>query len=101
MSGFGTCIAPHVRNRSYLSNPSEWPSELSALIAKQMLTGAYADVKDPNHCLTEAISGLKRLQQRAKLAALKRDAQIAKRRGDVELERKLVREILNTRRQVD
>ncbi len=88
-------------DRSYLSNPSEWPTELSSLVAKQMLAGAYADVKDPNHCLTEAISGLKRLQQRARLAALRREAQVAKRRGDVELERKLVREILNTRRQVD
>jgi DNA primase len=88
------------QNRSYLSNPSEWPEDLSALVAKQMLAGAYADVKDPKHCLIEAIGGLKRLQ-RAKLAALKREAQTAKRRGDVELERKLVREILITRRQVD
>jgi len=89
------------QDRSYLSNPSDWPQELSSLIAAQMLAGEYADVKDPEHCLTEAISTYKRKQQRARLAALRREAQIAKRRGDVELERKLVSEILTTRRQVD
>lgn len=77
------------------------PDALSPSIAKHVLAGSYASVKDPAHCLLEAVAGLKRARKRTQLADLQRKAAVAKRRGDVDLERTLVREILTLRRQVD
>ncbi len=74
---------------------------LSPSIAKHVLAGSYASVKDPAHCLLEAVAGLKRARKRTQLADLQRQAAVAKRRGDVDRERALVREILTLRRQVD
>ena len=71
------------------------------LITKHVLAGNYVAVKDPAHTLRETISSLVRNRKLAALAGLQRQVEIAQRRGDVELERKLVREILTTRRQVD
>ena len=75
--------------------------ELSPVIAKHVLAGNYAAVKDPAHCLSEAIAGLARIRKRVELTELQRQVEVANRRGEVELERKLVREILTIRRQVD
>ena len=75
--------------------------EISPSIAKHVLAGSYSTVKDPAHCLLEVVAGLNRARKRVELADLQRQAEVAKRRGDVELERKLVREILTNRRQVD
>jgi DNA primase len=77
------------------------PEDVSPVIAQHVLSGAFASVKDPHHSLVETIASLRRLRNRARLAELQRRAEVAKRRGDAELERELVREILSTRRQVD
>lgn len=77
------------------------PDDISPLIAKHVLAGSYATVTDPEHCLLEAVSQLRQGQRRRRLAELQRQADDAKRRGDSERERQLVREILTTRRQVD
>ena len=74
---------------------------LNPSIAKHVLAGAYAQVTDPRHCLFEAITRLKQSRKRKQLKQLQHQAETAKRRGDIALERKLVREILTTRRQVD
>ncbi len=76
-------------------------NELSPSIAKHVLAGAYAKVTDPRHCLFEAVARLKQTRRHARLNQLQHQAQTAKRRGDIALERQLVREILTTRRQVD
>jgi hypothetical protein len=77
------------------------PDDLSPHIAKQVLAGNYASVTDPAHCLEEAVQRLVEAQRRTKLADLQQRAENARRRGDTELERTLVREILTIRRQVD
>jgi hypothetical protein len=58
-------------------------------------------VEDPAHCLAEAMNRLRQGRNRSRLVQLQKQAYDAKRRGDVALERQLVREILTTRRQVD
>lgn len=77
------------------------PEDIGPLIAKHVLAGTYASVKDPTHCLTEAVGRLRSGRRRTQLALLQRQAEDARRRGDEALERQLVREILTTRRQVD
>lgn len=72
------------------------PDDASPVIAKHVLSGAFASVKDPHHALLETMASLRRLRNRARLAELQRRAEVAKRRGDAELERELVREILST-----
>lgn len=65
-------------------------------IAEHVLSGAFAQVPDPRHALLEAVATYRQQQTRAKLTELQRRADTAKRRGDAELERELVREILST-----
>ncbi len=77
------------------------PTGGSSFIAEHVLSGAFATAKDPRRGLLEAVASLRRLRKRPELAELQRRAQAAKRRGDVELERELVREILSARKQVD
>jgi DNA primase len=77
------------------------PAQASPFIAEHVLAGAYADVQDPVHCLEEAVSRLRATRRRGHLEDLQRRALEARRRGDVALERQLVREIMSTRRQVD
>ncbi len=77
------------------------PDDVSPYVAKHVLDGSYASVIDPAHCLLEAARNLRETRQKLQLAELQRKAVDAKRRGDVVLERQLVREILTTRRQVD
>jgi DNA primase len=77
------------------------PEDIGPLIAKHVLAGTYASVEDPAHCLAEAVNRLRRGRDRSRLVQLQKQAQDARRRGDVALERRLVREILTTRRQVD
>ena len=72
------------------------PSE----IAKRILRGAYVKVTDPTRCLQEAAMRIRESRGRKLLADLQKQAKVAKRRGDTELERKLVHEILKMRRQV-
>lgn len=75
------------------------PDDAGSTIAKHVLSGAFASVHDPRHTLLETVARLKHVRTRARLAELQRRAETAKRRGDAELERELVREILSTRRQ--
>ena len=70
-------------------------------IARTVLSRAFASVPNPTHCLQEAIQRLCADQKKQQLAELQMQAEDAMRRGDIELERKLVREILVTRKQVD
>ena len=77
------------------------PEDIGPLIAKHVLAGTYASVEDPAHCLAEAVNRLRQGRNRSRLVQLQKQAQDARRRGDVALERRLVREILTTRRQVD
>lgn len=70
-------------------------------IAQHVLAGAYASVKDPTSSLKEAVRLLASTRQQSRLAELQRRAEEAKRRGEGDLERRLVREILETRKQVD
>ncbi len=71
------------------------------VITKHVLAGNYVAVKDPAHTLRETVASLVRNRKLRELARLQKQVEVAQRRGDVELERKLVREILTTRRQVD
>ncbi len=83
---------------SLLTIPHE---ELGPWIAQYIFAGTYATVQDPVHCLKEAVGQLRNGRNRSRLANLQQQAQQARRRGDVDLERKLVTQILQTRRQVD
>lgn len=77
------------------------PEDIAPLVAKHVLAGTYASVKDPLHCLTEAVQRLRSSRRRIQLAQLQRQAEEAGRRGDIARQRELVKEILTTRRQVD
>lgn len=77
------------------------PEDIGPLIATHVLAGTYASVEDPAHCLAEAVNRLRQGRNRSRLVQLQKQAYDARRRGDVALERRLVREILTTRRQVD
>ncbi|ACY18861.1 DNA primase [Haliangium ochraceum DSM 14365] len=80
---------------------SSAPEDIGPLIAKYVLAGTYASVEDPAHCLDEALQRLRAGRSRTRLQQLQKQAYDARRRGDVALERRLVGEILKTRRQVD
>jgi DNA primase len=77
------------------------PEDIGPLIAKHVFAGTYASVENPAHCLAEAVNRLRQGRNRSRLVQLQKQAYDARRRGDVALERRLVREILTTRRQVD
>lgn len=70
-------------------------------IAKALMSGAYSNVSSPQHCFKEAVSTLRNVHLRQKLAALQIQLEEAGRRGDAELSRELLREIMVTRKQVD
>lgn len=75
--------------------------DIDPSIAQHVLAGTYASVEDPAHCLAEAVNRLRHGRKRIRLEQLQKQAQEARRRGDVALERRLFSEILTTRRQVD
>ena len=77
------------------------PDDISPFIAKNVFSGAYATVQDPIHCLLEVAARLRYKRRRHQMADLQHRAEEAKRRGDAELERQLVHEILTLRKQVD
>lgn len=77
------------------------PDDISPFIAKHVFAGSYATVSDPTHCLVEAVARLRHTRRQRQLARLQRQAEDARRRGDTDLERQLVREILTIRKQVD
>ncbi|MCP4445572.1 MAG: DNA primase [Myxococcales bacterium] len=70
-------------------------------IARALLSGAFAGVTSPSHCLSEAAGTLKSAQRKKELAGLQKKIEEAGRRGDSELERQLIREIMLLRKQVD
>ncbi len=69
-------------------------------IAKALLSGAFANVSNPSHCLAEAAGTLESTRKKRKLAELQTQIEEAGRRGDSELERQLIREIMLIRKQV-
>lgn len=77
------------------------PDDISPLVAKYVLAGSYASVKDPSHSLNETMVQLRRKRRTQRVRQLQRQAEDAKRRGDKALERQLVGEILTIRKQVD
>tara|TARA_R110002096_G_scaffold408075_3_gene607030 strand:- start:4086 stop:5885 length:1800 start_codon:yes stop_codon:yes gene_type:complete len=70
-------------------------------IAKALLSGAYVGVASPSHCLEETANSLKHAQRMREVAKLQKQIEEANRRGDTELERQLIREIMLLRKQVD
>ncbi len=68
-------------------------------IAKALLSGAFANVSSPSHCLTEAADTLERAQKKHKMAKLQEQIEEAGRRGDSELQHQLLREIKLIRKQ--
>lgn len=78
------------------------PDDLPPHIAQKLLSGCFASVPDPAHTLSEVVTGLKQVRPaRQRLAELQRQAEEAGRRGDAALQRQLVVQILETRKQVD
>ncbi len=80
---------------------SALPDDADPQIAKHVFAGAYASLTNPQRTLTEAVQQLRKQQQRTKLAELQRRAVEAGRRGEQELQRQLLKEIVTIRRQVD
>jgi DNA primase len=72
-----------------------------ANIARALLSGAFSNVSSPKHCFDEAVGTLRSVHLKEKLRLLQVQAEEAGRRGDTELERELIREIMVTRKQVD
>jgi len=81
--------------------PDTGSDPMIAQIAKHVLAGNYGTVKDPAHTLGEVVTRLLQVRKRARLEVLQRQADEAGRRGDLALQRQIVREIVETRRQVD
>ncbi|MBT8495449.1 MAG: DNA primase [Deltaproteobacteria bacterium] len=81
--------------------PDDGSDPMVAQIAKYVFAGSYSEVKDPAHTLSETVASLLQVRKRARLELLQKQADEAGRRGDVERQRQLVREIVETRRQVD
>jgi DNA primase len=78
------------------------PDDLPSHIAKKLLSGEYASVPDPAHTLLGIVTQLRQsLPRDQRLASLQRQAEEAGRRGDAALQRQLVLEIYETRKQVD
>ena len=75
--------------------------DLSPEIARRVLGGMFTTVDNPARCLEDAVARLRRSRQRDRLAELQREAELARRRGDEDTARRLVREILTIRKQVD
>jgi DNA primase len=73
--------------------------DAAPFIAQHVLSGAFASVTNPRHTLLELVGTLEKQRRRVRLAELQRRAEEAERRGDAELQRELVREILSTRRE--
>jgi DNA primase len=76
-------------------------SSISPEIAKRVLEGMYTSVDNPSRCLDEVVASLRQTQKSVRLAELQREAEMANRSGDGERARALVKEILQTRKQVD
>ncbi len=76
-------------------------NNLSPSMARSMLGGKYATLESPTNTLQSMVATLTRAKQMQRLPELQREAQLARRRGDVERERTLVNEILTIRKQVD
>jgi hypothetical protein len=73
-----------------------------ANIAKALMSGAYANVSSSKHCFEEAFKTLRNVHLKETLAELQVQLEEAGRRGDTELARELIGEIMATRKkQVD
>jgi DNA primase len=77
------------------------PDGADPQIAEHMFAGVYASLQDPGRTLSDAANELRVRREREGLGDLKRRVAEARRRGQVELERQLVEQIVTTRRQVD
>ena len=77
------------------------PDDIRSLVAKHMLSGSYANVKDPNHSLLEAMARVRNVRRQRELKMLQRQAQEARARGDKGLERQLFHQIVAKQKKVD
>lgn len=76
------------------------PADADPKIAEQLLEGAFANVEKPEETLKNACKELQSQRQLAEDKQLRSEAEAARRRGDLEREREIFRQIV-TRRQVD
>ncbi len=76
-------------------------TDISPDIAKRILKGDYASIESPENTLKKLVSRLVSRPERDTLPDLQRQAELARRRGDMETARTLVRKILMIRKQVD
>ncbi len=76
-------------------------TDMSPDIAKRILKGDYASIESPENTLKKLVSKLVSRPERDTLPDLQRQAELARRRGDMETARTLVRKILTIRKQVD
>jgi DNA primase len=98
-------LLTHATLRDMYSAAREGHTVLSALpddahpdIAKHVFAGAYASLNDPEATLEQAVQRLRTVNQNAELAELQVRAVDAGRRGDVEEQRQLLKEIVTIRR---
>ena len=74
-------------------------TDLDPFMVEQVCSEAYTKLPNPEHALHEALDHLKKLNQRKELAKLQKQAEDAGRHGDIELQRSLIKEIINIRKQ--
>jgi hypothetical protein len=70
-------------------------------VAQRILSREYAGVTNPAATLLHAIEGLRYLRERRRRPELESQILAARKRGDTELERELMRQIMALRKQVD
>jgi len=77
------------------------PPDISALVAQEVLSGAYAQVPNPRQSLVTATRTLRREQLDKEDARLQRDIKDANRRGETALVRELLLKRTETRKRAD
>ncbi len=80
---------------------SAFPENLHPSVTRQLLADSFADIEKPGQCLRDMLQVLADQNIQTQLHDLQKKALDAKRRGDTDLERSLVTEILSIRRRVD
>ena len=76
-------------------------NEISPEIAQRVFEGVYASVESPENSLKNVVTQLVSSRRRDNLADLQKQAELARRRGDMQTARTLVSEIITIRKQVD
>jgi DNA primase len=77
---------------------SALPEDADPRLVQHVLAGAYSSLRDPANTFEQAIRQLRRQQQMELLAQLQKRAVEAGRRGEVDTQRELLKEIVTLRR---